>query len=133
MRQVLGDYTKARCDVNGLAWSPDGALLATAHQDGSVRLWDGEGAAPVREIRAHSGWSRGVAWSPDGQVLATTGEDKRIVLWDPRSGQRLGEERHNYQPVWSVVWSPDGRLVSSGSGTYSDARVGVAIVWSVPR
>jgi len=77
---TLAVYTTDRCDVNGLAWSPDGSTLASAHQDWQVRLWNVETGQMVRAIEAHAGWVRGVARSPSGHLLASTGEDKRICL-----------------------------------------------------
>ena len=116
-----------------LAWSPDGHTLASAHQDGYVRLWDAPDGQLVQEIAAHKGWVRGVAWSPDGRVIASTGEDKRAILRDAETGQWLTYVTHNRYPVWSVAWSPDGTKVATGSGVYDDVRPGVAIVWSVER
>jgi WD40 repeat protein len=114
-----------------LAWSPTGQVLASAHQDGQVRLWDVQSGQLARTIAAHQGWVRGMAWSPSGQMLASTGEDKRGCIWNPQTGQQIGEVKHNFLPVWSVAWSPDGSLISTGSGAYEDLHIGTAIVWMV--
>jgi WD40 repeat protein len=59
-------------DVHAVAWSPDGALLATAVLDGTARLWrvaDGAGAIAWRTDAP----VLGVAFSPDGRRLAAGG------------------------------------------------------------
>lgn len=67
--------------VLALAWSPDGAYLATGHQDGRVAIWDGqtrhllfsflvESQAPVQSV----------SWSPAGNILAVAA-GKLVVLW----------------------------------------------------
>jgi len=119
--------------VNGLAWSPDGQILASAHQDGRVRLWDIQSRQLLLTISAHEGWVRGIAWSPDGRWLASTGEDRRARIWDPATGQQLGQVVHNRLPVWSVAWSPDGQYISTGSGAYNrSSDPGTVIVWALP-
>lgn len=71
--------------VNGLAWHHDGALLATAGGDGTVRIWDvtarrQHGAA----LAGHDGGVRAVAWSPKGTTLASAGSDHTVRLWSGR-------------------------------------------------
>ena len=125
-------YTSARSDVNGLAWSPDGHMLASAHQDGKVRLWSVADGEVLHTLGGHTGWVRGVAWSPDGRRLASTGEDRKVRLWDAETGQRLVTLKHS-RAVWSVAWSPDGSRLAAGSGVYDKATPpGKVIVWAVP-
>jgi len=132
VRLTLNNYSESRCDVNGLAWSPDGGLLASAHQDKTVRIWDGVNPNPIQSLEAHAGWARGLAWSPDGSLLATTGEDKKIYLWDTKTWEKYAWEEHSFLPVWSISWSPDGKKVASGAGKYETPHTGATIIWIVP-
>jgi serine/threonine-protein kinase len=68
--------------ATALAFSPDGALLASGHVDGGVHLWDmGIGQEVPVKFR-HDAAVGAVAFSPDGAVLATGGMDSNLKLWD---------------------------------------------------
>jgi WD40 repeat protein len=64
-----------------VAFSRDGRLLATAGDDGIVRLWDVATGAELRQIRSPEERLSGVAFSPDGRLLAATADDADIRLW----------------------------------------------------
>ncbi|HEY7425272.1 MAG TPA: serine/threonine-protein kinase, partial [Gemmataceae bacterium] len=67
--------------ANGVAFSRDGRILATAGADG-VRLWDVATQRQLAELQ-HEGQAYQLAFAPDGVTLATTGKDNRLVkLWD---------------------------------------------------
>jgi WD40 repeat protein len=64
-----------------VAWSPDGARLATASGDKTARVWDVVSGRPLTELTGHTGSVFSVAWSPDGARLATASLDKPARVW----------------------------------------------------
>ncbi len=68
--------------VHGVAFSPDGRLLATAGWDGTARLWDPATGGHLRTLTGHDGPVAGVAFSPDGRLLATASRDRTARLWN---------------------------------------------------
>ena len=110
-------------EVWGVAFSPDGRLLATASRDGTARLWDPATGHCLRTLTGHTGEVTGVAFSPDGQLLATASRDKTARLWDPATGHCLRTLTGHTGEVTGVAFSPDGQLLATAS------RDGTARLW----
>ena len=61
----------------------DGATLASAGKDDTVRLWDVATGQPLGDpLTGHIDEVRDVAFSPDGATLASGGVDGSVRLWD---------------------------------------------------
>jgi WD40 repeat protein/predicted Ser/Thr protein kinase len=67
--------------TSGLAFSPDGSLLATGSMDGTIRLWRTSDGAAAGLLPGHLEETTDVAFSPDGRTLASVGEEESLKLW----------------------------------------------------
>ncbi len=112
--------------LTGLAYSPDGELLASSGQDRVVRIWEHRtGTMKAALFAGHRDWVWTVGWHPDGRQLASGGDDGAVRLWDAVSGERLFRLEGHAAGVRSLSWSPDGKLLASAG------RDGRVVIWEV--
>jgi WD40 repeat protein len=104
--------------VTAVAFQPGTTLLATGHDDGSVRVWDWLASKLLVELEGHRSPVSALAFSLDGKHLATAGEGKFILLWGLPSGKKLGSLQGHKDRIPALAWHPDGRrLFSAGWDT----------------
>jgi WD40 repeat protein len=110
--QKLGEHAPG---VLQLACQPRGQLLASAGQDGSVRLWDAgvSGAKEPLLVHRAKGWPAGLAWRADGTALAfASGKD---VLVFGASGAPMHELRGHSVSLSHLVWRGRNEIVVAGN------------------
>jgi WD40 repeat protein/uncharacterized caspase-like protein len=109
-------------NVNCVAFSPDGKLLASGSVDYTVKLWDVATGTELRAFKGHGEVVESVAFGPDGKLVASSDRNGAIKLWDVVTGTELRQfghaaqalDREDSDGVNSVVFSPDGKLLASG-------------------
>ena len=76
-----------RAAVLSAVFSPDGARVLTASEDGTARLWDAATGAETAVLRGHEE-RRCVSavFSPDGARVLTASDDGTARLWDAATG-----------------------------------------------
>ena len=115
--------------VPALAWSPDGAWLATAGSDARVRLWDPASGALRAALAPDRSWIESLAFSPDGRLLVAGAIPGGVHVWTldedgapaPRAVLVTGRGA-----VRAVTVCPDGRWLAAGA---DDGRVHL---WALP-
>ena len=108
--------------LTGVAYHPDGSLIATSSWDRTIKLWDASTGDLRQSLLGHDDWVLHVEFSPDGSRIASGGADGAIKIWETASNQELYTLRGHKQNVTCVAFSPDSRRLAS---TSSDQTVKV--------
>jgi WD40 repeat protein/tRNA A-37 threonylcarbamoyl transferase component Bud32 len=119
--------------IRGMAFSPDGRLLATGCEadSGIVKIWNPLTGELLRDLAGHANVLIALTFSPDGRLLATACQNDQVRLWDVASGQLIYPLSEKMVALNGLAFSPDGRrlLTASMEGIVKvhDASTGQAI------
>ena len=106
--------------VNRVVFSPDGATVASAGDDGPVRLLNVATGKAQTLLNGPTERFWSVAYSPDGKTLAASSYEGTVKLWNVATGQErlvIQQPTHEYG-VRSVAFASDGTtLATVGTGT----------------
>ncbi|MBE7383122.1 MAG: AAA-like domain-containing protein [Leptolyngbya sp. SIO1E4] len=102
--------------VLGVAYSPDGELIATASGDQTVKLWANNGQ--LLHTFAGNATTFGVAFHPQLPLLAATNLDGSLQIWDLESKALVQTIQAHEGAAWSLAFSPTGEFLVSGGADH---------------
>jgi WD40 repeat protein len=118
--ELLRAFASHPKGVNSLDFSPDGSLLATAGNDGMVRLIEMNSGKILAQLIGGVYAVPGVSFNRDGSLLATA-DGRNLRLRETTTG-RLARTIPGPASFFTLDYSPDGQLLAAG-----DSENGVRI------
>lgn len=122
-----------RCRLEGhtdsvvqVAFSHDGAFVATGSYDGTVKIWAAPGGALVHSLEGPSKEVEWILWHPKGHAILAGSTDAMAWMWWAPTGKLMQIFAGHAQSVTCGCWGLGGKLICTGS---EDRGV---IVWN-PR
>ncbi|KAL4995521.1 hypothetical protein BDV10DRAFT_202893 [Aspergillus recurvatus] len=101
--------------VNCIKFSPGGRTIASASDDGTIKLW----GTAAHSLKGHGESVNSVAISPDSNLVASGSADYTVKLWKVwqlNTGTLQSTLKGHSKSVNCVVFSPDAKVIASGSG-----------------
>jgi hypothetical protein len=112
--------------VRTIAVSPNGREIATAGDDGVIRLWDSSSFRQTRVLKGHAGAVYALDYWTDSTKLASAGWDGKVKVWDLRNdGQSVTFDAGAKQ--FAVGFAPEPTLKYLASA----GEDGVVRIWNL--
>ena len=109
--------------INALTFTPNGEMLASGSDDGTIRLWDSSTGTQLLSLSSEK--TNSLAFSMDGKTLASISNFSQIQLWNISTGRQLTSLKEQNDSVTVLAFSADSNILASGS------RDGVIQLWDI--
>ena len=135
-----GLYPGHTSAVTGVAWQPDGDLIATTSWDGTCIIWNPHTTEKITTLTSHTSAVTGIAWHPTGNLIATTSNDHSrmiyseitadgenvgsCIIWNPHTGEKITTLTSHTEQISDLAWHPTSDLIAT-----TTSCDGTCIIW----
>ena len=104
-------------NVQSIAYNADESLIASASDDGAIKIWAADSGVLLRTLNANSGRVYKVAFSPDGQTIAAGTSRGELKFWQLESGALVRTIKVESIGGAAIAFSPDWTTVAAGTAS----------------
>ena len=91
--------------VNAVAFHPEYTLLASAGEDGLVKLWDSESGEFERSLKSHTSGVQALAFNGGGTLLVSSSSDLTVKLWNGEMEWECCKVREAERPDTRILFT----------------------------
>jgi WD40 repeat protein len=123
--QILHSLKGHKFGTTTVSYNAAGDCLASAGQDGLIRLWNRTDGTERAALAGGAVWVEHLAWQPGGEFLAS-GAGRKLRLWNAQ-GETIQEYPDHPSTIAGVSWQPGkGNVLAS-------AQYGGIQLWATDR
>ena len=111
--------------ISCIAISLDANLIASAGQDGEIRVWNIAEQKCVADIAAHHDEVRGVELTLDAKFLVSGSRDGSVQVWNISTGKSVRKYSERLMTLTKIALNPQAKTVAMADGA------GTIILWNV--
>lgn len=111
--------------VSHVCVSPNRQMIATAHYDGTIALWNMEDGEKIRELEGHTGTVNHISFDRSCVNILSCSTDRTVRSWEICTGKQNRIWQGHNGDVESLAIHANGRCVSSVG------KDGTIVIWDV--
>ncbi|MBD1919893.1 trypsin-like peptidase domain-containing protein [Microcoleus sp. FACHB-831] len=108
--------TFSHFDVVTASFSPDNQTLASAGQDGTIKIWNINSREPQTTLVGHSSEISDLSFSPNSKMLVSASYDTTIKFWSLEGIKPKKLDLDSRSSLHDISLSPDGTKIATVTG-----------------
>lgn len=107
----------------GCAWSPNGLRIASAGEDGILKVQNSVTNKLIKEIPLSNGGIHNIMWSPNGNYIATAGRNNDAIIVDANNYKQKYVLKGHTQMLQCVAFSANDCKLFATSGNDATIKI----------
>ena len=109
---VLHTFEGHEFGTMSIEWRPDSKVLASAGQDGKIRLWDMTSGEATHTLDGGAEWVEHLSWSGGNDPILASGAGRKLKLWNA-DGDLIREYPDHQSTISGLQWKPHASQLAS--------------------